>query len=321
MIDRRKFIIASGVTTFGVLTGIEGRVTRSSILANAAEIPIANTDPRKALVLWYSQTGHTARIGRLLAKTLESEGLTVDCGPMAKTDPAEVVGYDLLIFGTPVQYMDVPANVTKWLSALPDLTGIPAASWVTFGGPGDNYYNTACGVLELVAEKNAVPVGLDTFGNMSTFAPTWSALGSVDRILEYRDRPNRQTYEKARQYARTIVKNVRERKPFEVEREFSISGALTIINPMWWSKQLINRHEIDLDKCVGCYTCSDTCPVGAISPDYDEVDRSACLACLGCINNCPEGAIVMEYLCRPVYGWKRFCKENNIEIPEPREAP
>ncbi|MDD5223494.1 MAG: EFR1 family ferrodoxin [bacterium] len=270
-------------------------------------------------MLWYSQTGHTARIGKLIAKTLEGEGLAVESGPMAETEPAQAAGYDLLVFGAPVYYMDVPANVKKWLARLPDLSGIAAASWATYGGAGDNPFNTACGLLEPAAGKKAVPVGMETFGNMSTFSPTWSALGQKARILKYRDLPNEQTYEKGRRYARALLQRVREKKPLEVKRGFSISGALTTFNPMWWTKRMINRHEIDPAKCIRCFACAKTCPAGAISPDQREVDRGACLACMGCINNCPADAITMEYLGRPVYGWKRFCRENGIVIAEPRE--
>jgi hypothetical protein len=34
-------------------------------------------EPKSALVVWYSQTGNTRRCGRLMAKTLENEGLSV----------------------------------------------------------------------------------------------------------------------------------------------------------------------------------------------------------------------------------------------------
>ena len=318
-VNRRKFLYISGGAALGTLAGIKAGGHRNTRLLQAAAIPIRNAAPQKALVRWYSQAGHTARLGRLIAKTLEGEGLAVEAGPMAGFEPARAAGYDLLVFGTPVFYLDVPSNVKNWLAGLPDLSGSAVASWVTYGGSGDNFFNTACGILAAAAEKGAAPVALESFGNMSTFAPTWSAIGQKEKILKYRNLPNEETYEKGRQFSRLLLKNVREQRTWKVERKFSLSGVMTAFHPMWLTKQMITRHEIDPAKCIKCYQCAKTCPAGAISPDRPGIDRGACLACLGCINNCPADAVIMNYLGRPVYGWPRFCAENDIVIAEPRE--
>ena len=312
--NRRKFIVFTTSAAVGTAIGV-GSLSAST----ATPSPLRATDPKKALVLWYSQTGHTERIGRLLAKTLESEGLSVTVGSMASTDPATASDYDLIFFGTPVQYMDVPHNVKNWMKRLPDLAGIATASWVTYGGHGDNMHNTACGLLEAAAAKKAAPIGLGKFGNMSTFAPTWSAMGNKERILRYRQFPDEQTYESARAYAALIVSRIRTDQSFEFEREFTFSGLAASMDMVWLTKKMINVHTIDEKRCIQCHTCSGTCPVGAIDPDKRTVNREACLACFGCINNCPEDAVVMEYLYRPVYGWPRFCRENGIQIKEPVE--
>ena len=51
---------------------------------------------------------------------------------------------------------------------------------------------------------------------------------------------------------------------------------------------------VDKDKCTGCETCANTCPVGL----YEIVDGKAvpermdeCLVCRACEAQCPEGAI------------------------------
>jgi NAD-dependent dihydropyrimidine dehydrogenase PreA subunit len=51
---------------------------------------------------------------------------------------------------------------------------------------------------------------------------------------------------------------------------------------------------VDNDKCTGCETCANTCPVGL----YEIVDGKAvperedeCLVCRACEAQCPEGAI------------------------------
>ena len=52
-------------------------------------------------------------------------------------------------------------------------------------------------------------------------------------------------------------------------------------------------RKIDAEKCVGCGTCKDNCPVEAISQDGDKcvIDADKCVDCGACEGNCPVEAI------------------------------
>jgi benzoyl-CoA 2,3-dioxygenase component A len=53
------------------------------------------------------------------------------------------------------------------------------------------------------------------------------------------------------------------------------------------------QHLIDPEFCIRCYTCEESCPIGAITHNDDNVvvDASVCNHCMDCISPCPTGSI------------------------------
>lgn len=313
METRRGFLVkGAAAVTLSAMPGC----AKESI--KTGDRKMKTTKPKSALVLWYSQAGHTARNGRLIARTLEKLGLTVKALDIRKFDESAMPSFDLIVMGTPVYYLDVPGNVRTWLEAIPSIEGIPVAAYSTFGGPGDNQYNTAWYLLDLLADKGGIPAGIATFGNMSTFAPTWS-MGNEKRILKYRDRPNGEIYEKVREFARQVVMTVRGGTAPVIRKEFYAGEFLKGSFQVKLTKVMISRHTINRDRCTRCGICVDTCPVGAIDIVNYAVDRKACIACMGCVNNCPSQAVEMTFLGSKVYGFRDFLKKQGITIQEPAE--
>ena len=50
---------------------------------------------------------------------------------------------------------------------------------------------------------------------------------------------------------------------------------------------------VNKDKCIGCRTCVDCCPVGAISIENGKakINPQLCIKCGTCMAVCPENAI------------------------------
>jgi len=50
---------------------------------------------------------------------------------------------------------------------------------------------------------------------------------------------------------------------------------------------------VDVEKCTGCGSCEEVCPVEAIHVEDGKtrVDDQACVDCGTCMDACPENAI------------------------------
>ncbi len=314
MLDRRQFIVGAGAALVSAGAGCADTCNARSI----APVKMRSNDPQSALVLWYGQTGHTQRLGRLLGKTFETEGLQTTVAPLRDFDLSAAASFDLVVIGSPVHYMDVPPNVVDRLTKLPSLERAPVAAWVTYGNKGSNPINTGWNLVELLTAKGGVPVGMSAFSNMNTFAPVLTGSGAK-RTLRFKHLPDAETYERCRQFAHEMLKRVRANQVTAIDHEFDFSGMLTAFKPMWWSKKLIGEHHVDHDVCVKCGACAATCPVGAIDPAELLIDRERCILCCGCINNCPAEAVRMTFMGDTVIGWPTFCRDHHIKVVEPPE--
>lgn len=310
MQDRRLFLKKSAVVLVSLSMPIVGS-------CNIRQTPrLTAQKPEKIIVFWYSQTGNTQRAGRVIARTLEKKGLSVLAGEYREIDPSVFCDADMVIGGSPVYYYDVPANFKKWIQKLPDMKAIPSAAYVTFGGTGGNQHNTVCTLSELLMEKGTIPVGMDTFGNMASFALTWSS-GNSGRVLKYKHLPDETSYKRMQNFALASLERVYSGVNIEIDKDFDFRNLIKNTPSIWSTKLFISRHTIDPKKCIDCGTCVAKCPVGAIDLAKRQVDTNRCIACLGCVNNCPASAVDMVFMGKKVYGYYEFLRRNQIKIYQP----
>jgi ferredoxin/flavodoxin len=311
MDTRRDFIRKSAIVSAAFCLPVS--LTRESL---AAYPDLKTRAPKKALILWYSQTGQTRRYARLIGCILKGKGLTVDEREFQETNKNILPDYDLIIVGTPVFYYDTPSNVSDWLETIPSIKGTPVAAFVSFGGPEGNQHNASCHILKILAKKGGVPVGRDTFRNIPSYpTPNWN----TSQQISGQYLPNAATFDQVRRLAADTLTRISRGETISIGYEISLREGLRALPLVSMNKQLINKHTIDDKKCIRCGTCMRKCPTKAINPYTRIVERDKCLACFGCLNNCPASAIVMEYSGKRLYGFREYLERNKITIMEPEE--
>jgi ferredoxin/flavodoxin len=284
--------------------------------SRAAYPALKTRNPKKALILWYSQTGQTRRYARLAGCILKEKGLAIDLRDMQEFDKNQLPEYDLIVIGTPVFYYDTPANVSQWLGTIPSIQGTPVAAFVSFGGPEGNQHNASCHLLKLLAQKGGVPVGRDAFRNIPSY-PTarWDSANQISG----QHLPNAATFDQVRSFSADVLERITRGETISIGYDVTLRESLSALPLVWLNKKAINKHTVDAGKCIRCLTCVKKCPANAIDPLKQAVDRDKCLACFGCLNNCPADAVVMEYRGDRLYGFPEYLKRNKIAILEPPE--
>ena len=273
---------------------------------------------KTALVLWYSQTQNTERIGRLAARALELQGIETDAFEIREAGIPVFEKYDLIVFGSPVFHYDVPEIVQDKIRETNRIDNIPVSAFVTSGGGGGNQINTAVRILSFLQEKGGIPIGFEVFYNFGTFPPSWAFMDEEDR-RKIQILPDANTFEKVQAFSARIVDNARAGIGYEINLACGLGEVKRLFLNTGTSKLMTGTHGINLKNCIGCGICLEKCPAGAIDLSTGTIDAKKCVSCMGCINNCRNKAVDMVFIGQKLTGYYDLVKTSNIRLPDPGE--
>jgi flavodoxin/ferredoxin len=238
------------------------------------------------LILYFSATGNTAKIAKVIEERFKEEGVKVtmsDITPLAERQgKIDFEPYQAVIFGAPVHTRRAPRIMREWLETL-DGQGKKCSMFFTYGGFGahPSHYSTR----KILEEQNFIVVSSAEFLGAHTFN-----LGGW-RALE--DRPNSLDFEVVKDYVELTFKRFTgedERILGELEKTEYTEEQLD------WAESLRFKNLTQLptrggEECGLCLECEELCPTGAMEAESGEADEEKCIACLACVSNCPENAL------------------------------
>jgi ferredoxin/flavodoxin len=243
----------------------------------------------KALIVYFSQGGTTARVADAIGKGINGAGYGIDLWNLRNGHPPDVRSYQLVGIGSPVYYFHVPLNVRYYVQHLPRLDGLAAFEFVVHGS---HRIDTANWLRKALERKGAREVGCFHCRGEAHVLPLLR-----EGYLFSPDRPSASELLAAQAFGAELPGRAAgapyDRPPLEPKPQMIYRFERLLANP-WLMEHLYSRlFRVDPAKCTACGLCMKLCPTGNITGDaygLPHWDRR-CLVCLSCEMSCPEEAI------------------------------
>lgn len=240
----------------------------------------------KLAIVFFSATGNTARVARVIKNRFEESGMAVDgydiTPPPGRQKNIDFTPYQGVVFGFPVHSLRAPRVVREWLRTL-DGQGKKASLFFTYGGFSVHPAHHA--TRQILTDQNFRVVASAEFPGAHTFnLGGWRA---------FPDRPNEIDYTLAQTYAQATLERLTGQD----------SGLLGELDQSRYSQEQLDQFERlrfqiitqlptrEDRECRLCMACEDACPAGAMDATAGRVDSQKCIACLGCVALCPDQAL------------------------------
>lgn len=251
----------------------------------------------KALVVYFSGTGGTARAADAVGVALAARGVSVSKQEIRHDNVIKSGDEDLLVLLFAVHALNAPEPVYRWLESMADVRGIPAAVLSVSGG-GEVFPNKACRVssIKRLKKKGYDVVYEDMLvmpSNMNPPTPDSLAVRLLE-VLPF----------KAENIADDLLAGVKKRsKPGLLNRIFSVLCEVEKYGAHWFGKAMYADES-----CTGCGRCAKQCPSGNISiAGKAPVFKGKCVMCFRCVYGCPKQAIKAKLL-------KGFLSQQGFDI-------
>ncbi len=250
----------------------------------------------KAKVYYFSGTGNSLVLARLVAERLGG-----DLIPIASVIDRERIepAADVIGITFPVYYADTPNIVRRFAEKLENVEGKYIFAISNYGGGAGDSLVTLDRILR--SRGKTLSAGFGVHMPQNAFHKPWEM-----KSLAYRRAPKRidfivRAVEARRRglfYSNVLVQTmmapfqgwIRRMTALYLEKASNTPApsGLTVEQLM----PLADRSFAVGEKCNGCGTCAQVCPVRNIEiVDKKPVWQNRCENCLACFNGCPTSAI------------------------------
>jgi ferredoxin len=254
---------------------------------------------RKAVIVYFSPAGSTARIARAIEKkvaTFDTPVVTIDLGrepdiPFIIPQLLDACDNMCLYIGSPVYAAYPVPPVMEFISLLPQARNGFCVPFVTWGG-------VTSGIALVVMAKALHEKGYAVLGAAKVLA-RHSLMWDCQKPLGG-NHPNAEDEHQVEALVAAVFQKLKtatpealplkclDYQPAEIRKKNEARNAD-------FNKPRFPKPELIRERCNGCGICEQICPVeGAlVVSDYPEFG-SNCVWCLSCVRLCPENALRID---------------------------
>ena len=241
---------------------------------------------KKIGIFYFSGTGNTEIIARLLSKSYERKQIKVELFRLEdivnNKKQVKINDFDMIGVGHPVLGFGASGITNKFIEMLPACEGKKAFVFKTASSPHYINHGASDTIIDKMENK-----GYDVFHNSILAMPcNW--------FIKYDDRLNKQLYNAAVIKVEKIATEIVSEQRHKLRSSYFLGKLLSLIYFLEEQKgaKFFSKGLTTSEKCNLCKKCIHDCPMNNISEVQDKICfGSSCIWCMRCIYSCPNNAI------------------------------
>jgi ferredoxin/flavodoxin len=249
----------------------------------------------KGIIVYLSYTGNTKQIADAMYRGISKWMDQCDMVRLRKTDPMDLIGYDLIGIGSPVRLGKMPAELREFIAGMDSLEGKHCFVFNTHAALPVDFMRESVTALR---EKGLVVIGFKNW-YCAVYLPyvpkPYFTDGHPDEIdlneAEDFGREMAKRSQRIQNGETNLIQQLPEGELYDEIYGARMKGEL----PPEVMKARAQGLSIDMGKCTRCNYCVELCPTNSIDFSVDPPVFHKCDRCWLCEQTCPEGAVSFNY--------------------------